>query len=215
MGKKKQKKAKCPQCKTKLIKVRNKAERYCLDCGYIEPIPAPPDESTPPQVSNVQPVGELTEEAILELVEDQVQEHQEAKEDPVDPGPSPEQLADQKATAQAMENCFAQMSGRSPVDLEAKARAKAEAEHVQRIKAKAPGSQISKGLMALREVTLYCWSRGQIRGYAYGTRCPYPNPVWTKKVSGLEAFNFLNRVKRSNRKGKLETSTILELDIGS
>ncbi len=98
---------------------------------------------------------------------------------------------------------------------EKQARAKAEAEHVSRIKAKrASGAVISKGLMQVPEVTMYCWSRGLIRGHAYGIQCPYPNPVWAKKMTGVEAFQFLTKIKRGNKQQKLESKPILWFNEG-
>jgi len=179
---KKQKKAKCPQCgKSKLVKVRNKQERYCLKCAYIEPIPQAPDEATPLPIPNDQPVGELTEQPSEVFVGDDAKLTMDGDEIPLDPLP--------------------------------KDPAPTEAEHIANIKRRrAKGSNINRGMMSLREVTVHCWSRGQIRGFAYGTQCPYPNTVWSKKMSGVEAFNFLTKVKRANRLNKLESGAIISLD---
>ena len=89
----------------------------------------------------------------------------------------------------------------------------ADQDHINRMKRKRPpGDFINKGMMALQKVTVHCWSRGLTRGFKYGLNCPYPNTVWSKEMSGVEAFKFLSGVKKSNRKKKLETSTIMEFD---
>lgn len=68
---------------------------------------------------------------------------------------------------------------------------------------------VSRGLTALPEVTVYGWNIG-IRGFRFGTSCPYPNPPWKKKMSGLEAFQFLSNIKRSNRNSRLEAPRLPE-----
>lgn len=212
--KNKQKKARCPTCKTKLIKVRNKDERYCLECGYLEPILQAPGDSIPqPIPTDQEPEKELTEHP--EPFDDDVAKVTNVTFADIilvdDEPPILSPLAAQQLEAQQMQNFYNNLADRPLVDVVEKARLRQEAEHIQRIKAKRPnGAVVSKGLLALPKVTVYCWSRGQIRGYAYGTNCPYPNPVWRKEMSGSEAYRFLMKVKRSNRNQKLETGTIIE-----
>lgn len=69
---------------------------------------------------------------------------------------------------------------------------------------------ISRGLMAHPEVTVYAWpiGYGGTRGYRYGIQSPYPNPPWKKKMSGVEAFQFLSNIRNSNRRRKLEGFTL-------
>lgn len=75
-----------------------------------------------------------------------------------------------------------------------------------------PGQMINRGIQALPKVMLYCWNRGPIRGYAYGIACPYPSPEWKKEVTGVQAYQFLLKVKRANKQKRLESAKIIRFN---
>ena len=210
MAKKNKKKSKakapkCPQCSGKLIKIRNVDERQCRDCGHREPILQSPGESSSSSMpAHVQEpaVSEGHPGAIQGTNAKMTMDGQDVSLDGI--------TLDPKESAK-MQGFYDKMAGRSPEVVGKRDRAKAEAEHVAKIRRRPPpGDNVSRGLLQLVKVQLHCWSIGPGRGFRYGTRCPYPSTQWSKEVSGAEAFKFLIDVKRANRLKKLESGGIIE-----
>lgn len=68
--------------------------------------------------------------------------------------------------------------------------------------------KVPTSLRLYAQITVHAWYVGPIRGYRFGTICPYPSPSWSKMMTGVEAFQFLNGIKNKNRRGRLEAFTL-------
>lgn len=68
-------------------------------------------------------------------------------------------------------------------------------------------NHVSKGIQSFPSIDIYAWPIG-IRGYRFGTKSPYPGNSLKKNMSGLEAYQFLRHIKRSNKKRVLEAKKL-------
>jgi len=71
-------------------------------------------------------------------------------------------------------------------------------------------NHINPGMRHLPEVTVFGFAIGYNR-IRYGISKPaHYNTLYEKKMSGAEAFKLLTQIKRKNRKGRIETATLIE-----